>query len=389
MTISPFFRMLPAAVCGWLAGFAPLSPALAEPKPAVNLGWFAEKVRRGEPVRIGFIGGSITRGAGASKPWKNYVSEASRRIKPSLAERGSSATFKNVGVGGTGSVYGAIRIGPQLLEEGLDLLIVEFAVNDNKDAGAVDGMEAIVRQALRANPKIGILFFYTTTATLDRDFYQNRALPPGALAHQSVAAHYGIREVIAGPEVATAHKTGKFSAETFYKDGVHPTDEGHAFYGRLLGDAVVEALETPKPADEPTSLPSLLGSGAWEWARMFPIEPLGSTEGWTFQEARTFHPFGSWKADAEGAVLRFAVKGKQIGLVFQVISAGEITFDGEALPKWEASGRTASIPNFRMLPENEKRGEHIIEVCAVPGKSGEMNLELSGVVAIAPPEDRP
>jgi lysophospholipase L1-like esterase len=387
MTKSQTIRILSAVHCFCLAAFRLSAQAEGIPDPAVNLGWFAEKVRNGEPVRIGFIGGSITLGAGASKPWKNYISEAARIIKPALAEHGASAEFKNAGVGGTGSAYGAIRVGPQLLENGLDLLIVEFAVNDNGDAGAADSMEGIVRQALRANPKIGMLFFYTTTAVLDRDFYKNKTLPPGVLAHQSVASHYGIKEVISGPQVAAAIEAGELSAESFFKDGVHPTDEGHAFYGKLLGDAVIKALETPKPSAEPPALPPLLGSGKWEWTRMEPIEPLGSTEGWTFQKASYFHPFGSWKADVEGVSLRFAAKGKTIGLLFQSIFAGEISLDGKPLPTWNAPGRKDGIPSFRMLSENGESREHIIEVRSITPKSGEMNVVLSGIISTDTPAD--
>ena len=76
--------------------------------------------------------------------------------------------FVNAGIGSTCSTTGAFRLKKDVLSKGrIDLLFVEFAVNDDQDAQhtsteCLRAMEGIARQALASNPVMDIVFLYTT-----------------------------------------------------------------------------------------------------------------------------------------------------------------------------------------------------------------------------------
>ena len=71
--------------------------------------------------------------------------------------------FTNAGISSTCSTTGAFRLGEDVLSQGpVDLLFVEFAVNDDQDANhtrvaCLRGMEGILRQARRHNPQMDIV----------------------------------------------------------------------------------------------------------------------------------------------------------------------------------------------------------------------------------------
>ncbi|MBT7166990.1 MAG: SGNH/GDSL hydrolase family protein, partial [Victivallales bacterium] len=62
------------------------------------------KARRGEPVTIAVIGGSITQGARASKPQNRYGNLVAQWWRQNFPK--SRIQFVNAGIGGTGSNYG-------------------------------------------------------------------------------------------------------------------------------------------------------------------------------------------------------------------------------------------------------------------------------------------
>ena len=325
---------LSAAVAGVTSNALPTAAELKLTDPA-NLASFAENVRRHEPVTVAYLGGSITVGAGASSYPNNYYWKSRTTIAQAIAGHGGGAfTSLNAGIGGTGSGYGAFRVGAQLLSHKPDLLIVEFAVNDG-GAGpqdAADGMEGIVRQALQQNPAMGIVFLYTTTAKYEQDFYAKGLLPPAVVAHHRVATHYGIAEVHAGAAVHQGIADGRFTIPTFFKDGTHPSDIGHACYAGLLSDVVCAGLEQAAPAS-PKPLPALLGTGRYEHARLDPIVPVGAPDGWaTNSKQWNWLSVGIWTCDTADKPIVFVAKGRAIQLVYM----------GKIKVKWSVGGREMS-----------------------------------------------
>lgn len=114
---------------------------------------------------IGFLGGSITQGSGATLIENRYSSLITKEFFQSKFA-GKKVTEINAAVGGTGTEYGHLRMVNDLklgTEESPDVVFVEFAVNDASVStpSRLKNMESIVRQLI-SQPKIpAIIFVYT------------------------------------------------------------------------------------------------------------------------------------------------------------------------------------------------------------------------------------
>ena len=86
------------------------------------------KARRGERVTVAVIGGSITAGAMASTPEKNYGSLVAQWWRETFPK--AEIRFVNAGIGATGTNYGALRAKRDLLAHRPDFVITEYSVND-------------------------------------------------------------------------------------------------------------------------------------------------------------------------------------------------------------------------------------------------------------------
>ena len=355
-----------------LSDFAPVGPR--------NLAGFAAKVRSRQPVLIAYLGGSITVGAGAS-PGHGYRNVAQAALAKEIGNRGGKASMTTSATGGTGSSFGVFRVGNELLSQHPDLLVVEYAVNDfgaasGGTAGAatiVDAMEGIVRQALRSNPAMGVIFFSTTQIKQQEIAFDQGFVSASVLVHHRVATHYGVCEVLTGPTVSKDIAAGKYTYSQFFKDGTHPLDLGAALYARLLVDAIVPALDLPPSAPPP--LPELLGTGAFEYARMDPV--ARGYSGWTLsKDNRTLI------CAQTGKLLHFSPNGKKIALVFK--GRLKITWTvGEKVHEKIATA-PAGMPypgDFRFEPAPDASG---VTVEALPGDDGVIKCEVFGVTSFRP-----
>ena len=133
-----------------VAFFLPLFPMFASAQDSLRtateatyrdgLPHFFAKVRQGQAVNIAYLGGGITRAGGG---WCDQTFRWFQQQYPAV-----SATEIMAAIGGTGSDFGAYRVGAHILAHKPDLVFVEFAVNDQgKPARAIqESMEGIVRQ---------------------------------------------------------------------------------------------------------------------------------------------------------------------------------------------------------------------------------------------------
>ena len=396
---------LPRATLALLALFASAAPAAlsaaSPPVPAVealapvrvadfvpvgaqNLAGFAAKVRSHQPVVIGYLGGSITVGSGGSSG-HGYRDVAQRLLAAEIERRGGKASSLVSATGGTGSGFGVYRVGRELLSAPVDLLVVEYAVNNfslvqmgpTGVASAVDSMEAIVRQARRANPAIGLVFFSTSQVRQQEDFYNQGLISPSVLAHHRVAAHYGIMEVLTGPTISRELVAGKFTLEQFFPDKTHPSDLGHALYGKLLAEAILPALDLPPAAPRP--LPALLGTGALEYARM-DLVPAGDS-GWSHLKWSN----GGLGCDRAGRPLRVMPKGAQPALVYNGRLKVTWSVGGQAHEKIITGVGGRPSPSSWAFPAEALLDPAGVSVEALPGDDGVIKSQVLGVTSIQAP----
>lgn len=80
------------------------------------------RARRGEPMTMAVIGGSITAGAMASAPTNSYGNRVADWWRQAFPK--AEIKFVNAGIGATGSDYGAFRARRDLLSHRPDFVIV-------------------------------------------------------------------------------------------------------------------------------------------------------------------------------------------------------------------------------------------------------------------------
>jgi lysophospholipase L1-like esterase len=228
------------------------------------------KARRGEPIKLGVIGGSITAGAIASSAATSYSGLWLAWWQKQFSN--CAIDLINAGVGGTGSMYGALRAGRDLLSGMPDLVVIEFAVNDNWTDG--EAYEGLVRQILADpnQPAAILLFMMWERGGNDQEM------------QVKVGRHYDLPMVSFRDAMWPEMAAGRMKWSDYIVDTVHPNDAGHAAAARFLTamcETGMNAVATKVlNADDP--LPPPLHSDAFQqvgWRDAADLVPVAN-EGW-------------------------------------------------------------------------------------------------------------
>lgn len=179
----------------------------------------------------------------------------------------------NAGCSGTGSDYGAQRIDREVLGSAPDLVVVEFAVNDVESDPLIP-MERIVRKIRESGPQTDVLFVYSLGEGDLRRYRKGRA-PGAVVAHEKVAAHYGIPSVNWGAEVDRRVRAGALTWREYADDICHPNRNGSQVVGEILAAATGVLLATGSPGDH--ALPPSLTPALIVHPPAIPAEPLSET----------------------------------------------------------------------------------------------------------------
>lgn len=303
-----------------------------------GVGHVMEKIRAGKEITIAYLGGSIT----AMDGWRRLSREWLQKEYP-------ACTFREVhaAIGGTGSSLGVFRLGHDALRHKPDLLFVEFATNDSaaKPEAIWENFDGIIRQTWRQDPETDIVFTYTITASMMKDYGAGRC-PQAASAMEQLADYYDIPSIGFGPRVAAEVKAGRLvmsmgevatavPKETpdrdklineelkrqgkilFAKDGVHPALPGHGFYLESI-KAAWAAMKDVKPIDHAQKLAAPFYDARLEAAKMVPIRSEMCKGHWTklppeHDNQKRFQNRGGqmWMADRPGDKLTFKFKGSE------------------------------------------------------------------------------
>jgi len=192
---------------------------------------------------VAFMGGSITEMNG----YRPMVCEVLRKRFPD-----TKFTFTDAGIASTCSTTGAFRLAEDVLSKGpVDLFFIEFAVNDDQDAGharrqCIRGMEGIVRHARRHNPCADIVITYFVNPGMLQTLQAGRT-PLTAASHEEVARHYGVSTIDLAREVAERIAAGKLTWKQF--GGTHPAPRGNAICAAMIDDLMSAAWKEPLPAE--------------------------------------------------------------------------------------------------------------------------------------------
>lgn len=298
---------------------------------------FRQRAESGKPTRVVTLGGSITENAHGH----------SAQVPAWLKQRFPKADFQftNAGISSTCSTTGAFRLERDVLAGGrVDLLIVEFAVNDDQDARYVErecirGMEGIVRHLRQAQPQADILMVQYVNPEMLTDLL-NGKVPLSLAAHEKVAGHYGIPSVNVAAEVAAAVKEGRYTWEDY--GGTHPKPFGYQVAVNMMISALERGVVAEDQGSEGAPLPPPLEGGNYAGGELVDVQDAAWLGGWKYGKVgKELLPVGAirprygeyevLRGDEAGATLYLDFEGRAVGaFVLAGPDAGmvEVSVDG-------------------------------------------------------------
>lgn len=308
------------------------------------------KARRGEEICVAAIGGSITAGGLQTKDPKNrYIARVADWFTQTFPK--AKVRFVNAGIGGTNSLYGAMRVQRDVLSKKPDLVIVEYAVNDNHPVPMFWGSyEGVLRQILREPQQPALVQLF---------FMQRKGENAQETQHM-LGRHYDLPMVSFRDAWWPEIYTGRAVWETMYADVVHPNDTGHILASELLIALLndVNAKSESSPTASRAELPAPMITDLFANCRYAQGTDLKPTQnsGWTQNADGT-----KWESPAstDGSI-EFGFAGKLLFVGY------DIDKDSEPFATFSIDGGQAqplkNSPNRLPLAENLPPGQHRVRI---------------------------
>jgi acetyl esterase/lipase/lysophospholipase L1-like esterase len=290
---------------------------------------------------VAFIGGSITEMNG----YRPRICEWLQRRFPD-----TEFEFTAAGISSTCSSTGAFRLQRDVLAQGpVDLLFVEFAVNDDQDAAhsadeCVQGMEGIIRHLRQHNPEADVVMTHFVNPGMLETLNAGDTIL-SASQHERVARHYQVSSVYLSKEVAQRIRSESLTWEQF--GGTHPGPAGNQLAADLatsilsVGWNGVDAEQLQPVAHAAPEGPLLESS--FTNGVLMPLDRVQHDTGWEVSEPE-------WKTIAGGKRGRFL----GLSLLHSDVpgAVASVRFEGTAVGVYILAGPDAGRLEFR-IDENE------------------------------------
>lgn len=288
--------------------------------PRGDLSRLAQVIRRardGEEITIGFLGGSITEGRGASNIQDCYVSQVYKWWYDTFPQ--AKINVINAGIGGTSSYLGVHRVGEELLAHGPDLVFVEFAVNDTPEKLYTSSYENLIRRILMSESSPALVLLFAV----------NEAGDSCEKIEAGLGRYYGLPMISYGKAVMPEVEAGSFAWDEIAGDIVHPNDRGHSIFASLItayleeicsgidririDEAHLQAYELPDPLT-----PQVYQNAHIENAATITPDAEIGYGVYDFN----YHFMDNWYALEEGSYISFEVEARNIGILYQRTEEG-------------------------------------------------------------------
>ncbi len=330
---------------------------------------------------VAFIGGSITQMNGY-RPM----------VRADLEKRfpDTRFTFTPAGISSTCSTTGAFRLQDHVFSKGpVDLFFVEFAVNDDQDAGhakqeCLRGLEGIIRQTRRHNPHADIVVtFFVNPGMLNQ--LQEGKTPTSMGAHMEVCKHYQVPVIHLAQEVADRIAEKKLTWQVF--GGTHPKPAGNRIAADMIDGLLATNASQPidKTSRKPhTQPPVALDAHSYDQGRFLKPDEVDPGEGWTHKlpdwknipggKRDTFAKNTLFCSTTPGSQLQIDFNGRALGAyVLAGPDAGtlEASVDGGPYKKidlYHRYSRGLNYPRTVMLATDLKPGKHHIDIRVAKGE---------------------
>ncbi len=329
------------------------------------------KLANGQNINVGYLGGSVTAGTGAD----NAETDSWRALTTAYltekgAATGSLVTEVNAAWGGTGSSWGFFRMNEQLLKNDLDLVFVEFSINDvyaglGKTQSALY-MEGIVKKLREVNPYMDIVIvFITDEAHVGGPDWDNK------VAHKAVAEHYGIPTIDVGAALAEDMAATGNDWSNYSEDIVHPNSDTYAIYATEVCGYLNTVLTGEATAYKTHEAPATdLVSNQATITEIVTVDRVSNYKGFTVKDCGYTSFVEEAFYGAEGSTLTYSFTGTTFGLFLSNLENApntvtlKATIDGkETVTKTFKGGDVTELP----LVDNLKNGAHTVKLEIVSG----------------------
>lgn len=182
-----------------------------------------KKAENGNPVTLGYLGGSITQGSLSSTPDTCYAAMTTKWWREQYPN--TEFTYINGGIGGTTSQFGVSRVESDILAYKPDFVIIEFSVNDENNLFFRETYEGLVRKVYSSETSPAVLLVHNIMYK-DGTNAQDQ--------HETIGRYYNIPCVSIKTSVYQAVASGKIPVRDITPDDLHPNDAGHALLANLI-----------------------------------------------------------------------------------------------------------------------------------------------------------
>lgn len=210
-----------------------------------------ERAKAKEPLTIGFLGGSITMGSGASSPDRCYAKQVFDWWENTFPD--TEFTYVNAGIGATTSQFACARVEDDLLMYQPDIVIVEFSVNDEGSSFYAETYESLIRKILTWNQETQ----KDAPAVLLLNMVQYDTGINAQTIHNKIGLHYQLPILSMKDSIYKEIVFGRLTAKEVSEDMLHPNDRGHTYAAELItsylqqvADGTLEG-EAEQPLPEP------------------------------------------------------------------------------------------------------------------------------------------
>lgn len=271
---------------------------------------FFNKAEKGDLLKIGFIGGSITEGSHAGSNENRYTTQFCRLLEKTFPE--SDFIEVNAGIGGTTSRYACSRVQSDLLKEKPDLIVIDFSVNDYvwDSLMTVKTFEGLLRQCLQRED-IPVLIIHFTVEN-GNSTNQRR--------YSTLANHYKLPVINYQNAVMEYIASGKLKWASIASDAIHPNTQGHFLAAYMLHRFISDTMVIKdKNNGVKNQIPAPLYSDLYETADIYSLLNKGkirliSNTGWdTNKDNRSRYGYSSQIA---GNTITFEVNFREFSICY-------------------------------------------------------------------------
>ncbi|MGE9296430.1 MAG: SGNH/GDSL hydrolase family protein [Puniceicoccales bacterium] len=372
---------LALAACAQAANDSPMKTQAAD-QADISVARFHERAEAREPLRVAFLGGSVTWGANASDPlvtsYRGLMMQWLRDQYPN-----TPIQFFDAAIGGTNSQLALFRLERDVLAYNPDLVFLDFTVNDGAGEDDIEkytSYETLIRHLLENDIAVMpvLLMFKWHVKEVGAEF------PARHQGHLKIGEAYNLPVANTIPHVSQAVADGRATVEVLWPfDGAHPDDPGYELLFEAVRDRYAEAAQTPMPArilDEPLY-------GEYDNRTRLTLRDTELPKGWevmkTYRTSLWFDGLASrWMGD-----VAVASKEKQSGPLEVEFEGSLVGFFGER--NGLAPDVNIYIDGELIPPPKAKDGQtawHIASDRFAPPKKGSGNLFIWNLIADDLPE---